>query len=736
MTTADSNENQRQLSHLFEEILQLQLGWSRANTPEMQRRGVLVRQEGPALVRAQLEALFREPPFDLEVEGRDGTGLKTRVPWIRVYSKSRSPRATDGWYAVFLFAFDGSAVYLSLNQGTTVPGQFTMRPPEQLYDRVNWARTALAAGGRHGLSGLLPKIDLADEGLGRGYERGNVFAIRYDRNSLSSGVRLGTDLERMVALLNVLYEASGEPTWSDAVTEVAIPAPRPSLSDVPAFIAWIRQAYGPTLINSRQTAEQQARELLNEFSGKMSAEQALALGELFNTGEWGGVVRHNRFSPAFVGAAMQRLVDPLDKFNEWTDRVWRRPEDEALQYVDEILRDSQTFPGAGRSYPTMLMYLRDPARYAMWLQITHRGLVALHRLTEPKNRGGGSERYLRYCEAARNFAEEFDLQPQEIDAVLAEAARAADEESTSPAAEIASLVADSVDEPEDAGQAERHEYPLADVAAATHLPQEQLEEWVALLRGKKRQALFYGPPGTGKTFVAEQLGRHLAGATGEVETVQFHPSFSYEDFLEGLRPEAKTDGGGVNYRVRPGVFKLFCDRARDKDGTYVFIIDEINRAELGAVLGELMLLLEYRGKRLVLPYSQEKFHVPDNVVVLATMNTADRSLALVDFALRRRFHAFEMRPSKHVLESHFVVADRGEQADLVLKFFDIVQEGVNNDDFSPGHSYWMGEDGTAQGLYRVWRYELLPYLAEYWFEHRSYLDELDARVTKLLSEEA
>ncbi|NYH44768.1 hypothetical protein HNR22_004495 [Micromonospora jinlongensis] len=735
MTMTDSNEDQRQLSRLFDEILRLQPGWSSGNTPEMQRRGVLVRQEGPALVRAELDALFSQPPFDLRVEGRDGTGLKTRVPWIRVYSKSRSPRATDGWYVVYLFAFDGSAVYLSLNQGTTVPGQFTMRPPEQLYDRVHWARTTLARS-PYDQSGLLPKIDLADEGLGRGYERGNVFAIRYDRGSLSSGVRLGTDLKRMVELLKVLYEASGQAMQPVQVAAADQPLTRPPLSDAPAFIAWVRQVYGPTLVSSRQAAEQQARELLNEFSGKMSAEQALALGALFNTGEWGGVLRHNRFSPAFVGAAMQRLVDPLDKFNDWTDRLWRRPEGEALQYVDEILRETQAFPGAGRSYPTMLMYLRDPTRYAMWLQITHRGLVALHRLSEPKNRGGGSERYLRYCEAALNFAKEFNLQPQEIDAVLSEAARAADEESTSPAAEIASLVADTADEPEYAGEAERHEYPLADVAAATHLPQEQLEEWVALLRGKKRQALFYGPPGTGKTFVAEQLARHLAGATGEVETVQFHPSFSYEDFLEGLRPEAQTDGGGVSYRVRPGVFRLFCDRARGKDGTYILIIDEINRAELGAVLGELMLLLEYRGKRLVLPYSQEKFSVPDNVVVLATMNTADRSLALVDFALRRRFHAFEMRPSKGVLESHLVVADRGEQADLVLKFFDIVQEGVDNADFSPGHSYWMGEDGTAQGLYRVWRYELLPYLAEYWFEHRSYLDKLDAQVTKLLSEEA
>ena len=122
---------------------------------------------------------------------------------------------------------------------------------------------------------------------------------------------------------------------------------------------------------------------------------------------------------------MERLVAPIETFNEWTRRLWRSPEEEALQAVDEVLRNPNAFPGAGRSYPTMLMYLRDPRRFAVWLQACHQGLVAISDYDEPKGRTGGVDRYLRYCAAVRQFAERWGLHPQEIDAVLVAAARAA-----------------------------------------------------------------------------------------------------------------------------------------------------------------------------------------------------------------------------------------------------------------------------------------------------------------------
>ena len=184
------------------------------------------------------------------------------------------------------------------------------------------------------------------------------------------------------------------------------------------------------------------------------------------------------------------------------------------------------------------------------------------------------------------------------------------------------------------------EFTLADLAAETLLPPEDLEEWVGLLSGAKRQAIFYGPPGTGKTFVAQRIAKHMAGPQGRREGGAVPPVL----FVRGLHRRAPSVGrpGELPIRVRPGLFLQFCETAgRWPDATFVLIIDEINRADLGSVLGELMMLLEYRGESIQLPYSQRPFSVPSNVVVLATMNTADRSLALVD----RRFGADFTRSS-------------------------------------------------------------------------------------------
>jgi DNA polymerase III delta prime subunit len=269
------------------------------------------------------------------------------------------------------------------------------------------------------------------------------------------------------------------------------------------------------------------------------------------------------------------------------------------------------------------------------------------------------------------------------------------------------------------------------VAAATYLPISLLEEWTELLNGDTRQALLYGPPGTGKTYVARQLARHLAGSPDRVSFVQFHPSFSYEDFIEGLRPSEAAEG--LNYEVRPGLFKEFCRRAAGSDDTFVYVIDEINRADLGSVLGELLMLLEYRGQTIRLPYSQKPFSVPHNIILLATMNTADRSLALVDYALRRRFHAFQMLPNRAILADY--LASRDDDVGPALELFDLVQNRVASDEVAPGHSYWMTKDLTATGLDRIWRYQLRPYLSEYWFEHPAQLQRLEADVATLLSEE-
>ncbi len=716
---------QESLTEIVERVLQLQHSYTKDNTSEMQERGLLVRSHGPTRIRELLPPTVDLDPADLAVEGRDGTGLKTRVPWMRVFSSSRSPAATRGWYVVYLFAFDGSSVFLSLNQGTTTPtGKvFKERPEDFLEKRVQWAKKLIEPAS---VDVSQDELHLADPtGLGSGYEKGNVTARRYSAGAIPNEEVLRSDLWVFVDRLAALYRAEEDPELSKGLPSYEDdPGPKsqegtPDLKDVASFIAWMRKTYGPELVPTRQDAEQDARDLLNEHAGSMTKDQALGLLRLFNKGVYGSVMRSNRFSPAFVGASSEKLVEPINEFNEWTEQLWTGSEPEVLAAVDRILKDPSVLPGSGRSFVTMLMYLRDPSKYCVWLRMTQAGLSALDGFAESNSRQGGVDRYLRFCAAAQEFANRYSLEAQELDAIFAEAARAAVGKSVGPLL---------------AGKNETGATPsLLTVSKKTYLPIEQLEEWEQLLRGPKRQALFYGPPGTGKTFLAKNLASYLVGDKGLLGKAQFHPSYSYEDFIEGLRPVV-TKSDTMTYQVRPGAFRRFCDKVRDLPGQHVFIIDEINRAEMGAVLGELMLLLEYRTEEVELPYSQEMFSIPSNLIVLATMNTADRSLALVDFALRRRFHAFELLPSREVLQ--LWSAGRGDGADLVLKFFDLVQEAVVDSSYAPGQSYWMIKELTAPELLKVWKYELYPYLAEYWFEHKSRLVQLDLQVRELLAEEA
>lgn len=708
--------------------------------------------------------------------------------------------------------------------------------------------------------------------------------------------------------------------------------------DPTEILSSMRAEAGSQLVPARREAESEAKALLDEHAGHMSREQAQSLAKVLNRHWWGTGVKYNRFLPGLSTPLVDQMIANIDHFNQVVFELWKADTDGALELADRIFKEPGYLPGAGRSFPTMLLYLRDSQRYAIWFSRLDHGLSLV------SDYGGhprttGLSAYLDFCEHSKAVREESGIEPEEMDAFLsaveaAEKDQRAQErlEADTPtltveafrfltdlhdnnnkewfdqnrqryegdlrdplaavfeyvaseyirgldpkletgvkrdkvlarmnkyssgdpyhtflwgafsrgkkqedvqlfiniggdylrfglylgsastdsrqrlkiAAEHASRLAmdlsekypelqwepagrggaidvnsaeafgawvggadpevgidlrpsdplvgshrladvigelvvdlhplaaiawgDDVDvevEPDDADETLGPEYTLEYLIAETHLPPETLEEWISLLQGDKRAALFFGPPGTGKSFVAKRLGKFLAGTEGEVREVQFHPSFSYEDFIEGLRPTT-SDSGTMSYEVRPGIFREFCDRARGKRGLFVFVVDEINRAELGSVLGEVMSLIEYRGKTLPLPYSQESFSIPKNVVLLATMNTADRSLALVDFALRRRFHAIHMPPNRTVLESSL-----GTDGATAIAMFDAIHNFVADDDFAPGHSYWMTGDVDAVALERIWKYELKPYLKEYWFESRSRLDDLEKVVLGIIAE--
>ncbi len=248
-----------------------------------------------------------------------------------------------------------------------------------------------------------------------------------------------------------------------------------------------------------------------------------------------------------------------------------------------------------------------------------------------------------------------------------------------------------------------------------------MEDLRALLEDK-RQIILYGPPGTGKTYVAQKLAKLLTGLREpppeRVEMVQFHPAYSYEEFMEGIRPESKESADGryvVDYPVRRGVFRRFCEGAKDIDGPCVFIIDEINRGNIPRIFGELLLLLEYRDRDVPLPYSGERFRIPQNVYLIGTMNTADRSIALVDFALRRRFHLFRCKADPDLLD-RWLAKNPVQVPNLSTLYRKLAEEAIDDPDYAIGHSHFMKPGLTEEQLERIWRYSIEPYLDEYYID--------------------
>lgn len=257
----------------------------------------------------------------------------------------------------------------------------------------------------------------------------------------------------------------------------------------------------------------------------------------------------------------------------------------------------------------------------------------------------------------------------------------------------------------------------SELAAKTHLPQDWLQSEILDLLAEKKQLIFYGPPGTGKTFVAQRLGEHVAGHGGEVRLVQFHPSYTYEDFFEGYRPVGGGDGG-VTFDLIPGPLREMAkEAAENPDRPYLLIVDEINRGNVAKVFGELYFLLEYRGDKIELQYSRdERFELPRNLFFVGTMNTADRSIALVDSALRRRFYFVGFVPTRDPVADvlpKWLEANELDPEPAVL--LDALNDAINDEDFSIGPSYFMTADGTAPNVERVWEHAIKPLLEEHFY---------------------
>lgn len=272
------------------------------------------------------------------------------------------------------------------------------------------------------------------------------------------------------------------------------------------------------------------------------------------------------------------------------------------------------------------------------------------------------------------------------------------------------------------------------------ISEDKYETIINLLK-RKKNIILQGAPGVGKTFAAKRIAYSILKAqdTSRVKLVQFHQSYSYEDFIMGYR---SSEEDGKQFEKKAGVFYEFCKKAQDdSDNDYFFIIDEINRGNMSKIFGELLMLIEKdkRDESLQLLYSNEQFSIPSNLYIIGMMNTADRSLAIIDYALRRRFAFIDFDPAFD--SDGFKKKQEAINKDNYNSLIDVIK-GLNNHiendsslgkGFRIGHSYFVPSENEIvddDWLKDIIKYEIEPLLEEYWFDNP---DEIKTWTNKLLA---
>jgi 5-methylcytosine-specific restriction protein B len=566
--------------------------------------------------------------------GSAGIGTVADVPWIGVFPGDSGASAQIGFYVVYLFAADGSAVYLSLNQGTEqIRGGM---PP--LLKRALDIRTAAK------IEAVGDAMDLRSSSMRpRKYEAGNAIATRYPAAGVPGDEVLQRDLVRYLEFASVAAAAG---LVFDPENE-------------------------PLHLVAKWAADRESRTV------ELHEEVAKANGSVW----WG---------PSGSAAITQRKLEQLE---------------------GQVAARVPTFVflhGGGETVRARLQELTTDA-----------GQVDAKRVPDYATMGGSST-FLRISDftplgegwPTDHLVLAKDANPEKINPALGN--------QTSLMYVYERFATDT--EIVQSAQAERLSVDW--LATKTLWPSSELEELVDAIRNRG-QVILAGPPGTGKTWVAMHVARYLTQDEPlQVRKVQLHPSYGYEEFVEGIRPVVKD--GVVTFERVDGVILSLSKQMEGTEGTYVLLVDELNRANVPRVFGELLFLLEYRDEAIDLQHSTS-FELPKNLKIIATMNTADRSIRSIDVALRRRFEIFECSADARILERYY--EDLGHintVSGLVEGFASLnaVLTGMLDRHHTIGQSFFMAASFTSADLEHAWARQILPLLEDYFFDQPDVVEEL------------
>jgi len=594
--------------------------------PDVDRLRVLVTEEGPAAAQAAVGPTW-------QVKGRIGIGTVAEVPWIGIYSSDASASAKSGFYVVFLFAADGSAVYLSLNQGT-----------ENVRGGVNPIRKRAldlrAASRITGDDGRV--IDLASTAARpRKYEAGNAFALTHSAGEVPVGDQMRRDLEKVLGYL-LAAQSSGLHF-------------HPELEPLHAVFKWSADIEAQTVALHKAKADERGSTWWGRFGEGNSPISAARLEQLRE--QLGNGVPTSVF--LFGGSEVVRT----------------RLEEITLDRQDV---DADRLPGY---YPKEKCNL----------------FVRLSGF-EPLEQGWLQQRAV--------LASNPDL---------GKTAGALNNQ-TNP------LYVYELFNPGNVMPPPAPELTMEWLMAKTLWLEKDLEELLEAIE-ERGQVILAGPPGTGKTWVAEHIARYVtAQQPSALRIIQFHPSYGYEEFIEGLRPVIDQDV--LTFKLVPGVILQMAEEMEDSSTLRVLIIDELNRANIPRVFGELMYALEYRDTPIDLQYSRD-FELPTNLKFVATMNTADRSIRSIDVALRRRFEIFECPSDPDILKRYYENDERTTTVPCLVQGFTALNAALTeriDRHHTIGQSYFMASQFSKQQLLRTWKRQIKPLIEDYFFDQQDLVD--------------